>query len=297
MNHEKYILITVDVEDWFQVENFKRWIPYSSWTSYALRVERNTSKLLDFFDSFNTQKGGREKSVKATFFILGWLAERLPGLTREIAERGHEIASHGYGHELCTKLTRERLAQDLIRSKKLIEDISGVEISGYRAPSFAIDNSILEKIRESGYLYDSSYNSFALHGRYGRLKNTDRIKKNGVALEIADGFYEIPISNIKIGGHTLPWGGGGYFRMIPLWCFKIGMKLILRAEGAYMFYMHPWEIDPDQPRMNQAAPFFRFRHYINLDKTAEKLFRMIDSSTGARFVTCRKYLEYAGAVT
>lgn len=295
MNPEDCILITVDVEDWFQVENFKRWIPYSSWPSYALRVDRNTCNLLDFFDSFNTQNGGRKKSVKATFFILGWLAERLPGLVRKIVERGHEIASHGYGHELCTKMTRDRLDQDLIRSKKLIEDIAGVEISGYRAPSFAIDNRILEKIRESGYLYDSSYNSFALHGRYGRLKHTDRIKKKGIALEIADGFYEMPISNIKIGGHTLPWGGGGYFRMIPLWCFKIGMKLILRADGAYMFYMHPWEIDPDQPRMNQAAPFFRFRHYINLGKTAEKLFRMIDSSTGARFVTCREYLEYAGA--
>ncbi|MFP3927921.1 MAG: polysaccharide deacetylase family protein, partial [Desulfobacteraceae bacterium] len=156
------ILLTIDVEDWFQVENFKPCIPYSTWSSRDLRVERNTHRLLDLFDSTIL-------NPRATFFILGWIGERLPSLIREIHARGHEVASHGCNHELLSSLDAQALIKDLNKSKSLLEDIIGSRVYGYRAPSFSIDKEILGYIRDAGYLYDSSYNSFSLHGRYGRL--------------------------------------------------------------------------------------------------------------------------------
>ena len=205
------ILLTFDVEDWFQVENFKQYIPYSSWPSCELRVEKNVHRILDLLDSINlnhpkdanresaSRKGLPRNSkpetsnnsvvlppngndslctlrsapcgtLKATFFILGWLAERLPHLVREIRRRGHEVASHGYDHELCEEQSTEDLKKDLLKSKKLLEDITGNPVYGYRAPSFSISDNILQLIRQTGYLYDSSFNSFGLHKRYGKMK-------------------------------------------------------------------------------------------------------------------------------
>ena len=216
------IMITIDVEDWFQVENFKPYIPFSTWNSCELRVEKNVHKLLDLFDSItvsnsinttNTinainfrdsgisklkiQKVKLPRRVRATFFILGWIAERLPNLVKEVWDRGHEVASHGYNHELCGSINHKDLKQDLIKSKKLLEDITGSEIYGYRAPSFSINDDILQIIEDCGYRYDSSYNSFGLHGRYGKI-NLNGQPKKGIAYKISDSFYEIPISNLKI---------------------------------------------------------------------------------------------------
>ena len=144
-----------------------------------------------------------------------------------------------------------------------------------QAPSFSINNDILKVIEECGYLYDSSYNSFSMQGRYGKA-NLSRNGKNGIAAKISDNFFELPISNINFLKSVLPWGGGGYFRLIPFPLFKVGIKFILGQENAYLFYFHPWEIDPDQPKVNNSHFFYKFRHYINLSKTHIKLSRLIE---------------------
>ncbi|MFV9645920.1 MAG: XrtA system polysaccharide deacetylase [Desulfobacterales bacterium] len=284
MNH---ILITIDVEDWFQVENFKQYIPFSLWDSYELRVEKNTHKILDILDSQHSNP----TNPKATFFILGWIAERLPHLVREIHARGHEVASHGYCHNLCNQQSKEDIKKDLSDSKKMLEDIISAPIYGYRAPSFSIDKDILKIIQDCGYLYDSSYNSFSMHGRYGQLSLSQNGRK-GIAFQIADPrFYELPISNIKLWNHIFPFGGGAYFRLIPYFLFRMGVKSILNSEKTYLLYLHPWEIDPEQPRVNSASTFFKFRHYVNLNKTASKLASFIETFKECGFITCHHYLE------
>ena len=311
----KSILITVDVEDWFQVENFKKHIPFSSWDSRELRVEKNTHRLLDLFDS-TTLHNPHTKKLQATFFVLGWLADRLPGLVREIQVRGHEVASHGYLHNLCNFESKEDLIKDLITSKKLLEDILGSAVAGYRAPSFSVTNDILKMIEDCGYTYDSSYNSFEMHGRYGRL-SIEGYPQKGIAYQISKNFHELPISNLKLSlnkNHNnnsfkaartsgslqpttsnnhrfiFPFGGGGYFRLMPFAIFKYGVKNILKRENAYLFYMHPWEIDPNQPRVKEASASFKFRHYINLAETHKKLQRLTYAFNNCQFSTCRQYI-------
>lgn len=323
-----HILLTIDVEDWFQVENFKQSVPFSSWSRCELRVEKNTHSLLGLLDSiklktFNPLRGetcltgatnlapdapcsvppamsyqpsrmgyklGCQCTPKATFFVLGWIAERIPHLVREIQARGHEVASHGYYHDLCNQLSPDALKKDLADSKKLLEDIIGAPVFGYRAPSFSVNANILKEIEESGYLYDSSFNSFSMHSRYGQIDLSNH-EKNGTAAKISDSFYELPINNLKLGNRIFPWGGAGYFRLIPFPLFKLGVQSILKKEKAYLFYLHPWEIDPGQPRVKDASRFCRFRHYINLEKTLPKLSSLIKTFRSISFVTCRAYLE------
>lgn len=271
------------MEDWFQVENFKGYIPFSSWSSLDLRVETNTRIILDLLDSFPFK-------VKAGFFILGWIARRVPDLVQEIKRRGHEVASHGNLHHLCTSQSPEALFEDLTASKKYLEDLTGEAVHGYRAPSFAVNDRVLAIIRRAGYRYDSSYNSFAMHGRYGRLDLSGCPRKE-TAVEIAPGFFELPISNLSMGKRVFPLGGGGYFRLLPFQVFRQGMKSVLNRDQAFIFYAHPWEFDPEQPKVEQASPGFRFRHYINLDRTRKKLEAMINSFSACRFLTCRAYLD------
>lgn len=280
----KTILLTFDVEDWFQVENFKEWIPYSTWPSRELRVEENTVQLLNLLDEAPTQ-------VCGTFFILGWIADRCPGLVREIHQRGHEVASHGVNHHLCYNLTSDELRQDLTKSKKLLEDIIGHEVSGFRAPSFSITEKILGIVRETGYLYDSSYNSYQGHGRYGVLKSSTIEHKDLPLYCIAPSFYEIPVSNLVMGSKVIPWGGGGYFRLLPSFLHRAGVKHILKQQGCYTFYMHPWEIDPHQPRVDNAKLLYRYRHYVNLRSAKDKLRKLIHSNAGHSFLTCREFIE------
>ena len=279
MEKKPSILLTFDVEDWFQVENFKEYIEFSTWNRFELRVEKNTRLILDLLDSFSFKP-------KATFFILGWIAKKLPGLVREIQNQGHEIASHGNDHHLCTALGEEELLQDLKDSKKQLEDITGKKIYGYRAPSFAVTDQSLKLIDKAGYTYDSSYNSFSAHGRYGKIDLSQVSGQNGV-YRLSQNFYELPLSNLTLGQKTIPLGGGGYFRLYPFPLFKQGMKLIFQRENSFTFYAHPWEFDPDQPRVNQASPAFKFRHYINLDKTETKLKKLIQTFSTADFKTCK----------
>ncbi len=280
------VLLTIDVEDWFQVENFKSWIPFSTWDSKELRVEKNIHRLLDLFD----ERGENRDPISATFFILGWIAERAPHLIREIGARGHEIASHGLNHALNNSVSPRELRAELRDSKKLLEDLVGAPVHGYRAPSFAIDDGILRIIGECGYRYESSYNSFGMHGRYGRITLDSNGAGNAVH-RISDGLFELPVSNLSIGKRILPWAGGGYFRLFPFPVFIRGVKRILEKDGFYNFYMHPWEFDPDQPRVQGVSPGYRFRHYINLKSSRNKLSALIKNLAHCRFSTCRDYLE------
>jgi polysaccharide deacetylase family protein (PEP-CTERM system associated) len=289
------ILITIDVEDWFQVENFRPWIPFSSWSHRELRVEKNTLCLLDLFDTFSAQKfedKGFSEKLGVTFFVLGWIAKHLPNLIREIHERGYEVASHGFNHDLCNRLSFKYLKEDLNSSKKRLEDIIGSEVYGYRAPNFSIDNDILKLIEDCGYLYDSSYNSFALHGRYGKA-DLSRAPMNGMAIKLSHNFYELPISNLKIKNKYLefPWGGGAYFRIVPYLIFRKGVQAILNNNDTYLFYLHPWEIDTGQPHFNKASRFNKLRHYFNLKTTYDKLKKLLTDFEGCQFLSCSQYLE------
>ena len=327
MSNDYSILLTIDVEDWFQVENFKPWIPFSSWSSHELRVEKNTHRLLDLLDSQRSAVSSQGSTVsgppsavcrppsedngprttdnehgvkpRATFFVLGWIAERLPHLVREIDTRGHEVASHGYYHNLCNECSSKDLRADLIKSKKLLEDIIGAPVYGYRAPSFSIDKNTLKIIKDCDYLYDSSYNSFSMHGRYGRV-DLSQNGTRGIALQISKTqhptssiLYELPISNMTLANRIFPLGGGGYFRLIPFFLFKKGVQSILKKENAYLFYTHPWEIDPEQPRVNQASAFYKFRHYVDLNRTHSKLSQFLETFDDCRFLTCYQYLQKA----
>jgi polysaccharide deacetylase family protein (PEP-CTERM system associated) len=288
-----FFLLTVDVEEWFQVENFKPWIADSDWDSIEPRAERSIHRLLDLFEA-----GG----VAATFFTLGWFAGRLPGIVREIVARGHEIASHGMRHQLCSRLSAAELVQDLADSKRRLEDVTGLPVQGFRAPSFAISEAVLGWLPAAGYRYDSSYNSFAWHGRYGRVELNGR-PRTGWAWRLGEDFFELPLSNLTIPAvgrssttgrprrFVLPWSGGAYFRLIPPALFRWGVRSILNRHGVYLFYMHPWEIDPDQPRLRSAGLSRRFRHYTNLGETLRRLRRLIEDSAHCRFLTCREYLD------
>jgi len=330
------ILLTFDVEDWFQVENFKQCIPFSSWPNCELRVEKNVHRILDLLDSIElnnpanlknvsresasrkglthnskpaTRNNGFEfspdasrltphgkSSPKATFFVLGWLAEHLPHLIREIQTRGHEVASHGYYHKLCREQSTNELRVDLVKSKELLEDVTGNPVYGYRAPSFSINHDILKIIEECRYLYDSSLNSFRLNTRYGQVDLGTNNGSNGLSIQISDRFYELPISNLRIGKQTIPWGGGGYFRLIPVGLFKLGVRSILKKHGGYIFYMHPWEIDSDQPKMSEIQLSYKLRHYINISKTLDKLSYLLKKLKNCQFPTCYQYLKEVAAV-
>ncbi len=275
------ILITVDLEDWFQVENLRSHFPHSCWDRCENRVIASTHTLLELFN---------HHSISCTFFVLGWLAERYPTLVKEIAACGHEIASHGYSHVLCSEVPSDELRQDLLKSRKLLEDITGKPVVGYRAPSFSVTPELITLLSDTGYAYDSSYNSFGMNSRHGTLKGEWTRKKEGL-LQAENGIYEIPISNLEISGKIIPWGGGGYFRLYPFPLFRAGVRRILSTEKLYMFYCHPWEFDPGQPRAKGLRPDFRFRHYVNISGNLKKLDAFLESFSGCGFMTCRSYVE------
>ncbi len=269
------VLITIDVEDWFQVENFKPYISYKEWPSCEPRVHNNVREILSLLANFG---------VKATFFVLGWLAERLPELVVDIHRAGHEVASHGFDHRLTFDLSSQALEKDLLRTKTILESL-GVEVRGYRAPSFTVSRELLKLLRKTGHLYDSSLNTFRLHGRYGYLEGASDLPFKTTA-----GILEIPVSNLSWGKWVVPWGGGAYFRLLPTSVFIKGVRRILKNRGLYVFYFHPWEIDPNQPRV-PASWGRRFRHYYNLAATKQKLKDFLAAFSGERFLTCSQYLE------
>lgn len=282
-----YFVPTFDVEDWFQVQNLRSVYPLSTWAECELRVVHNTHHILNSLDGIAGTVGA---AVRGTFFVLGWIAKRCPELVREIRSRGHELASHGYSHELCTELSGEALVQDLQRSKWLLEDLSGGVVRGYRAPSFSVCPGLFPALDKAGYQYDSSYNSFALHQRYGHL-DVRLLPRRGIGFQISSTVFELPVSNLQWAGHMWPWAGGGYFRLYPERLFHWGVGRILRREAAYIFYMHPWEVDPDQPRAVGLKAVPRLKHYVHLETTLSRLEHLLLRFRQCRFVSCWDYIQ------
>ena len=258
--------LTVDVEDYFHVSAFAESIDRRDWDKQPLRVENNTRRLLDLFD---------EHQVKATFFVLGWVAERATNLVREIAARGHEVACHGYSHQLVYNQTPGVFREETLRSKHLLEDIVQTPVRGYRAASYSITERsrwALDIIAEAGFDYDSSIFPIR-HDRYGIPGAPDYPHR----LETPKGnsLVEFPLSTARLFNYRLPVAGGGYFRLYPYALTRAGLRQINRRQQPFIFYLHPWEIDPDQPRI-AAHWFSRFRHYNNLDKCESRLRRLMN---------------------
>jgi polysaccharide deacetylase family protein (PEP-CTERM system associated) len=247
--------MSIDVEDWFQVENLRSAVPRESWPSRQLRVEKSMDRMLHLM---------ADAGVRSTCFVLGSIAERAPQLVRRIAEAGHEIASHGYDHELIHESDHTTFRADVMRSKELLEDISGQHVRGYRAPSFSVTDWALPILQDVGYQYDSSHFPTTIgHSRYGRpaaLRHTHPVTTHGELTEVS-------LSCLHLGAHALPWAGGGYFRLIPYPAFKLGVRRILKAGKPYVFYIHPWELDADQPRVSGLRRSERLRHYVNIERT------------------------------
>ena len=288
----EYFLLTFDVEEWFQVENFKTRIPFSSWASRESRVERSTHLILDFLDQMGSAYSEDKRPngpLRATFFVLGWVAERMPSLVRQIRSRGHEVASHGYKHDLCARISTAELTKDIRESKELLEDILGTAVLGYRAPSFSITEKAIEILQECGYLYDSSFNSFGANSRYGKIQ----ISPNGMGItyRTRGNIYELPISNFRAGRYIIPAGGGAYFRLMPVRLFAKMVHSVLRNQNAYLFYLHPWETDPGQPKVKDVPPFLRFRHYTNISMTLSKLSYLIGRLRELSFISCGDYIR------
>jgi polysaccharide deacetylase family protein (PEP-CTERM system associated) len=248
--------MSIDVEEWFQVENLRRSIRRDTWKGRELRAERTMERMLPLMADAN---------VRATCFVLGWVAERSPGLVRRIAEAGHEIGSHGYGHELLSELTPATFRADVRRSKAVLEDLVNRPVVGYRAPSFSMTDWALPILRDLGFRYDSSYFPITFsHRRYGKLRTAGDAPSRPTD---HDGIAEISLSCLRVGRRALPWAGGGYFRVIPYPVFRYGVRRILRSGEPYVFYLHPWELDAEQPRVPGLRSTERLRHYINLERT------------------------------
>jgi polysaccharide deacetylase family protein (PEP-CTERM system associated) len=270
--------LTVDVEDYFQVEAFAENAPREDWLQWDSRIERNTDRLIELFAAHH---------VSATFFILGWVAEHHPRVVRRIAEAGHEIACHGYDHRMICSQTPADFRQDVRRAKMLLEDISGDDVTGYRAPTYSITSKTLwalEILTEEGFRYDSSIFPIR-HDRYG-IPGAERFPH---VIQCASGeIIEFPPSTVRVVGVNIPVAGGGYFRLIPYPLFRMGVRKINRRDRqASIFMVHAWEIDPDQPVM--PGPKLRnWRHRKNLHRTSERLTQLIKDF---RFAPVREVLR------
>jgi len=256
--------MTVDVEDYFHVSAFENTIAKSNWDNMPLRVEHNTYRLLELFEKQNT---------KSTFFVLGWVAKRCPELIKAIVEQGHELASHGFSHQRATEMTRAEFTADVEQSKKILEDVSGTQVLGYRAPSFSVNDSntwIYDVLVELGFKYSSSTYPIN-HDLYG-VPEWPRF-----AYQREEGILEIPVPTIRKNEVNTGIGGGGYFRLYPYWLSKRRIdKFHQQEQQPYSFYFHPWEIDPQQPRIKEAPLKSKFRHYINLSKMEGKLEKLLE---------------------
>ncbi|MDN4053737.1 DUF3473 domain-containing protein [Massilia sp. YIM B02763] len=253
--------MTCDVEDYFQVSAFAPYIDRASWPTRECRVEANMDRILALFD---------RHGVRATFFTLGWIAERYPNVVKRIVAGGHELASHGYGHLRASDQTRAEFANDIRSAKALLEDIGGQEVLGYRAPSFSIgrDNLwALDELLDAGYRYSSSIYP-VVHDHYG-MPEAPRFAfyPNGT-----DGLLEVPITTVNMMGRNLPAGGGGYFRLLPYALSRWMMAKVNQDDRQpALFYFHPWEIDTDQPRPEGIGAKSRFRHYVNIGRMESRI--------------------------
>ena len=255
--------MTCDVEDYFQVSAFNDHVRRSDWDNFECRIPRNIDLILNRFSDSGT---------KATFFTLGWVAQKYPEVVRRIADAGHEIASHGMQHTRVWQQSRDEFHEDVVSTRKLLEDVSGQPVIGYRAASWSIDGRTLwayDVLAEAGYRYSSSIYPIA-HDHFG-----DPDAPIAPHIVGNTGLLEIPASTARVFGRNIPAGGGGYFRLFPLWFSKFLIHRIEVAERPYVFYFHPWEIDPNQPRIKDIPTKSRFRHYVNLGKFESRLSQML----------------------
>ena len=256
---------SVDVEDYFHVEAFSRDVSRDAWPSYPSRVVRNTTLLLDLLDRYR---------VRGTFFVLGWVAQGEPALVREIRDRGHELACHSFWHRLIYRLTPAEFREDTKRAKEAIEAAAGVQIGGYRAPTFSITAKslwALDVLADLGFRFDSSIYPIH-HDNYGLAGSPSApyAIKAGSAAQLQSRIAEFPISTFRLLGRDLPVAGGGYLRMLPMWYNRAGMDRIVESGRPVMVYVHPWEIDADQPRIATRLRS-RLRHYTNLARMQARL--------------------------
>ena len=251
--------LSIDVEDYFQVSAFAPYIARADWDRRECRVERNVDRILALLDEHDTE---------ATYFTLGWIAERYPQLVRRIVSQGHEVASHGYGHQRASDLSPAEFRADIERAKAVLEDLSGSEVAGYRAPSFSIGPGnlwALDSLARAGYRYSSSIYPIR-HDHYG-MPDAPRF-----AHQAADGLIEIPITTLRLFNRNLPSSGGGYFRLLPYALSRWMLRQVNSADGeSAVFYFHPWEIDPGQPRIDGIDRKTRFRHYVNIHRMDRRL--------------------------
>jgi polysaccharide deacetylase family protein (PEP-CTERM system associated) len=256
--------LTVDVEEYFQVAAFERTIPRDAWDTAESRVEFNTGRVLDLFAA---------NGKRATFFVLGWIAERHPSLVKRIVADGHELASHGYDHTRVHQFTAEQFRADVVKTKAILEDIGGVAVRGYRAPSYSINGKnlwALDVLQEAGHVYSSSIYPIR-HDLYG-MPEAPRFPFRFRP----DAILEIPVTTVHMGGSNYPCGGGGYFRLLPYGAFRWMLRRVNehdRQPG--LFYFHPWEVDPSQPRVVDAPLKSRFRHYLNLNSMHGRLEQLL----------------------
>jgi polysaccharide deacetylase family protein (PEP-CTERM system associated) len=255
--------LTIDVEDYFQVSAFAPYIQRADWDARECRVERNVGRILDMLAAQKTQ---------ATFFTLGWIAQRYPHLVRRIADEGHEVASHGYGHERVSDLTPEAFAHDIRTAKHLLEDIAGVAVTGYRAPSFSIGQGnlwALDVLQQEGYRYSSSIYPIQ-HDHYG-MPDAPRF-----AHRIRPDLIEVPPTTLRMFNRNLPSSGGGYFRLFPYALSRWMLRQVNQNDQQpAIFYFHPWEIDAAQPRVAGIDARTRFRHYVNIPRMEQRLQRLL----------------------
>ena len=274
--------MTVDVEDYFQVSAFEDVIPRADWERLPHRVERNTRAVLELFD---------DHRVSGTFFVLGWVAQRYPMLIRELVSQGHELASHGYEHVRVTEQSRAAFCQDIRRTKSLLEDIGGVEVKGYRAASYSIGRSnlwALDELEAAGYRYSSSI--YPIHHDLYGMPEAPRFAFSYREL------LEVPISTVAVGERRFPCGGGGFFRLYPYALSRWALNRVNAKEGrSCIFYFHPWEIDPQQPRQQNIAFKTRFRHYLNLTRMESRLRRLLNDFAWDRMD--RVFLPQSGLVS
>jgi polysaccharide deacetylase family protein (PEP-CTERM system associated) len=273
--------MSVDVEDYFQVSAFEPYVARDAWDAQPCRIERNVDRILALFE---------QHGVKATFFTLGWVAERFPAVIRRMIDAGHEVASHGWSHVRVTQQTPPQFKEDVLRTKKLLEDISGQAVLGYRAASYSIGESnlwALEVLAETGHRYSSSIFPIR-HDLYG-MPDAPRFafRPDGADL------VEFPVTTVRLAGRNLPCGGGGWFRLVPYAGMRWALRRVNSVDGEpVIFYFHPWEIDPDQPRQEGLDRRTRFRHYLNLDRMETRLRRLLADFEWGRMddVLLRPYL-------
>jgi polysaccharide deacetylase family protein (PEP-CTERM system associated) len=255
--------LTIDVEDYFQVSAFAPYIRRDDWDARECRVEHNVGRILELLAAHDT---------KATFFMLGWIAERYPQLVRRIVAQGHELASHGYGHERASDLSETAFTEDVTRAKHLLEDLVGAPVLGYRAPSFSIGVGnlwALDVLARAGYRYSSSIYPIK-HDHYG-MPDSPRF-----AYRLPNGLLEVPVTTVRLMNHNLPSSGGGYFRLLPYPISRWLLRRVNREDReSAVFYFHPWEIDPGQPRIAGIDARTRFRHYVNIPRVHGRLQQLL----------------------